>query len=221
MKSQRTNAFQLAIAGAVLVLVIICATFAWFAVGDHAFVNDISASVASPDVPSQLNSIQYKKGDDWELYDGGELSIIPGQEWAFKISFTAKTGDPLKINLSDLSASARVPETTSQDDGNQSEENKTEYTTVISDNMLSDVLEIEVYEVDKNGNETQIPDSSKALANGLMYEETITTDDGNVQTLSRIYKIKMKENAGNIYMDKLLSFVIGVTLGNESIDETT
>ena len=208
MKSQKTNAFQLAIAGGVLVLVLVCATFAWFAVGDHAWVNKIIASIASPDVPSQLNSIEYKSDGDWKTYDGGQLEMLPGQVWSFRIKFTAQPTDTITMTMSDISASFReIPKETENENDSQS---TTQFTVVTKGKMLSNVLQ---YRINPTENmpfsNVEVKDSSCTLISKQV-EEAYKSDNSYQYTY--VYELKLKEDAGNDYMDMLLSFVMDVNL---------
>lgn len=204
MKSQKTNAFQLAIAGGVLVLVLVCATFAWFAVGDHAWVNKIIASIASPDVPSQLNSIEYQDGSEWVTYNGGHLDIQPGQIYNFRVKFTAKETDKLTMALEDISASLRDPEA-AEDNGDENIEATTKFQVVTEENMLSDVLYIKL----NNGEFVPIPN------NGVIINNEPVDSSCNVKDTPQYvyeYQIKMLESADNTYAGKKLSFVMAISL---------
>ncbi len=204
MKSQKTNAFQLAIAGGVLVLVLVCATFAWFAVGDHAWVSKITASLASPDVPSQLNSIEYHDGSTWVGYNGDHLDIQPGQVYSFRVKFTAKEDDRLTMALSDISASLREPES-AEDNGDEVIEETTRFQVVEEENMLSDVLYIKL----NNGDFEPIPDDGKIVDNEKV---DLSRKDKNSPQYIYEYQIKMLESADTTYAGKKLSFVMSVSL---------
>lgn len=204
MKSQKTNAFQLAIAGGVLVLVLVCATFAWFAVGDHAWVSKITASLASPDVPSQLNSIEYHDGSEWVGYNGGHLDIQPGQAYSFRVKFTAKEDDRLTLSLSDISASLREPES-AEDNGDEVIEETTRFQVVEEENMLSDVLYIKL----NNGDFVPIPPDG-VIVNNEVVDPSCKVENSPQYVYE--YQIKMLESADNTYAGKKLSFVMSVSL---------
>ncbi|MBR4049037.1 MAG: hypothetical protein IKK09_00925 [Clostridia bacterium] len=204
MKSQKTNAFQLAIAGGVLVLVLVCATFAWFAVGDHAWVSKITASLASPDVPSQLNSIEYHDGSEWVGYNGGHLDIQPGQVYSFRVKFTAKEDDRLTMALSDISASLREPES-AEDNGDEVIEETTRFQVVTEENMLSDVLHIKL----NKGEYVPIP-SDGVIVNNKVVDPSCKVENSPQYVYE--YQIKMLESADNTYAGKKLSFVMAVSL---------
>ncbi len=221
MKSQKTNAFQLAIAGGVLVLVLVCATFAWFAVGDHAWVEKITASIASPDVPSQLNSIEYREGADWVVYNGGHLDIVPGQTYTFRIKFTAKKGDRISMSLNDISADLREPVSASEE-GNDTNEATTVYTPVLESLMLSDMLWYTLN--DENGEFKQLRPFGSTGSSLVILPETTVDENCKESEISMqytyVYQIRMDEKAGNEYMGKKLSFAMVVSLpNNETPDE--
>lgn len=222
MKSQKTNAFQLAVAGGVLVLVLVCATFAWFATGSHASVGQILAEVFAPKVPSQFNSIQYRESSDiWSNYNGQILEIVPGKEWEFKVYFTAKKKDKLTMKLTQISAELREPEsetettTSSVQGGDTTEAPVTPYNPVPDISGFSGKLLVSV-----NGGKfrpLEITDYSAVI---LPYEYEDEKDDGIIdedmpegQTQYEYkYTIKLAEDAGNEYMDKVLSFVLEADL---------
>ena len=205
MKSQKTNAFQLAIAGGVLVLVLVCATFAWFAVGDHAWVSKITASLTSPEVPSQLNSIEYHNGSTWVGYNGGHLDIQPGQVYSFRVKFTAKENDTLTMALTDISASLREPEAPDEENGDANVEETTKFQVVTDENMLSDVLQIKL-----NGGEYKpMPSDGKIVDNEPV---DLTRKEENSPQYVYEYQIKMLETADTTYAGKKLSFVLAVSL---------
>ena len=212
MKSQKTNAFQLAIAGGVLVLVLVCATFAWYAVGDHALVSRITATLKAPDVPSQLNSIEYYDGSTWVGYNGGHLDIQPGQAYTFRVKFTAREDDVLTMSLTDISASLREPETVTEE-GEENVEETTRFEVVTEEKMLSDVLYIKV----NDGDFVPLPSDGKIVDN-----ETVdpSRKDKNSPQYVYEYQIKMLESADNTYAGKKLSFVLAVSLpdGTEGDD---
>ena len=204
MKSQKTNAFQLAIAGGVLVLVLVCATFAWFAVGENAWVNRIVASLTSPEVPSQLNSIEYLDGSEWVGYNGGHLDIQPGQSYNFRVKFTAKETDTLTMALSDISASLREPES-AEDNGGTNTESTTAFQVVTEENMLSDVLYINL----NNSGFVPLP-SDGVIVNNKVVDPSCRVEDTPQYVYE--YQIKMLESADNTYAGKKLSFVLAVSL---------
>lgn len=208
MKSQKTNAFQLAIAGGVLVLVLVCATFAWFAVGDHAWVQKITASLTSPEVPSQLNSIEYLDGSEWVGYHGGHLDIQPGQVYSFRVKFTAKEDDRLTMALSDISASLREPES-AEDNGDEVIEETTKFQVVTEENMLSDVLYIKL----NKGEYVPIP-SDGVIVNNKVVDPSCRVE--NTPQYVYEYQIKMLETADKTYAGKKLSFVMSVSLPDET-----
>lgn len=210
MKSQKTNAFQLAIAGGVLVLVLVCATFAWFAVGDHAWVNKIIASIASPDVPSQLNSIEYKSDGDWKTYDGGQLEMLPGQVWSFRIKFTAQPTDTVTMTMRDISASFRELPEGDENENDGAAQSTTQFPIVTKDKMLSNVLQYRINPTENMSfSNVEVKDSSFTLISETV-KEIYKTDNSYQYTY--IYELKLKEDAGNDYMDMLLSFVMDVNL---------
>lgn len=209
MKSQKTNAFQLAIAGGVLVLVLVCATFAWFAVGDHAWVSKITASLASPDVPSQLNSIEYYDGSTWVGYNGDHLDIQPGQVYSFRVKFTAKEDDRLTMALSDISASLREPESPEEENGDDNNAATPDFEVVTEENMLSDVLYIKL----NNGEFVPIPSDGKIVDNKTV-ESSCRVE--NTPQYVYEYQIKMLETADKTYAGKKLSFVMSVSLPDET-----
>ena len=205
MKSQKTNAFQLAIAGGVLVLVLVCATFAWFAVGDHAWVSKITASLTSPEVPSQLNSIEYLDGSEWVGYHGGHLDIQPGQVYNFRVKFTAKETDTLTMALSDISASLREPENPDEENGDTNVEETTKFQIVTEENMLSEVLQISL----NKGEFTAMPDDGIIVNNKTVDP---ACKQGDTPQYVYEYQIKMLESADNTYAGKKLSFVMSINL---------
>ena len=219
MKSQKTNAFQLAVAGGVLVLVLVCATFAWFATGGNfATVSQILASVSSPKVPSQFNAIQYRESSDiWSNYNGQILEIVPGKEWEFKVYFTAKENDKLTMKLTQISAELREPEsetetTTSsvQGDGT-TEAPATPYEPVPDISGLSGKLLVSVN--DGEFKPLVIEDYSAVIVPNDVDDGIIDEDLPEGQTQYEYkYTIKLDENAGNEYMDKVLSFVLEADL---------
>lgn len=208
MKSQKTNAFQLAIAGGVLVLVLVCATFAWFAVGDHAWVQKITASLTPPEVPSQLNSIEYLDGSEWVGYHGGHLDIQPGQVYSFRVKFTAKEDDRLTMALSDISASLREPES-AEDNGDEVIEETTKFQVVTEENMLFDVLYIKL----NKGEYVPIP-SDGVIVNNKVVDPSCRVE--NTPQYVYEYQIKMLETADKTYAGKKLSFVMSVSLPDET-----
>ncbi|MBR6620650.1 MAG: hypothetical protein IKK85_09920 [Clostridia bacterium] len=218
MKSQKTNAFQLAVAGGVLVLVLVCATFAWFAVGNHASVGQILASVSSPKVPSQFNSIQYEQSNNiWSTYNGQHLELVPGKTWRFKVYFTAQPTDTLKMSLSQISAELREPQTESDvQEGTETTAAPVDiYNPVVEENMLSKVLLVSV-----NGGAFQsIDELAGDGASALIFNGVVGEKPENATQYEYTYEIKMDENAGNIYMDKVLSFVLEADLITEESGE--
>lgn len=219
MKSQKTNAFQLAVAGGVLVLVLVCATFAWFAVGNHASVGQILASVSSPKVPSQFNSIQYEQSNNiWSTYNGQHLELVPGKTWRFKVYFTAQPTDTLKMSLSQISAELREPQTESdvQEEGTETTAAPVDiYNPVVEENMLSKVLLVSV-----NGGAFQsIDELAGDGASALIFNGVVGEKPENATQYEYTYEIKMDENARNIYMDKVLSFVLEADLITEESGE--
>ena len=213
MKSQKTNAFQLAIAGGVLVLVLVCATFAWFAVGDHAWVNKITATLKAPDVPSQLNSIEYHDGSTWVGYNGDHLDIQPGQVYTFRVKFTAKEDDVLTMALTDISASLREPETVAEE-GEENVEETTKFEVVTEENMLSDVLYINL----NNGGFKPLPSDGKIVDNEKVDP---SRKDANSPQYVYEYQIKMLESADHTYAGKKLSFVLAVSLPDATEGDDT
>ncbi len=114
MKSQKTNAFQLAVAGGVLVLVLVCATFAWFAAGDFSFIRGILAGMTPHEIPTQINQVEYSPtggsdATDWAVYNGSMLDIEPGQTHHFRVKFTALGTDVFTLNLNNIDSSYRAP----------------------------------------------------------------------------------------------------------------
>ena len=96
MKDMKKNSVQLVIAGIVVVLVAICSTFAWYAIGDRSKVSDIGAVMKSPTTEESIDSgiseiqIYDPVSENWETYDGEiPLSFIPGQSYSFKVLFKA------------------------------------------------------------------------------------------------------------------------------------
>ncbi len=96
MKDMKKNSVQLVIAGIVVVLVAICGTFAWYAVGNFSTVKNISFSMSSPtteeSIDSGISEIQIYDPDsrNWEKYDGEiPLGFVPGQFYRFKVLFNA------------------------------------------------------------------------------------------------------------------------------------
>lgn len=220
MKSQKTNAFQLAIAGGVLVLVLVCATFAWFAVGDHAWVNPFEVGISSPDVPSQLNSIEYWEGEEWVVYNGGHLDILPGQTYTFRIKFTAREGDKISMSFNDISADLREP-VSSSEEGTDSNEQPIVYTPVTKELMLSDVLWYTLN--DEDGEFKQIrpygsEDTSLTILPETVVDETCKESENSMQ-YTYVYQIRMDESAGNEYMGEKLSFALVVNLPKSETPE--
>ncbi len=96
MKTMKTNTVQLIIAGIVVVLVAVCATFAWYAVGSFSKVSHITANMESPSteagIESGISEIQIYDPENsrWNTYDGEiPLSFVPGQSYSFKVLFKA------------------------------------------------------------------------------------------------------------------------------------
>lgn len=96
MKAQKTNTVQLIIAGFVVVLVAVCATFAWYASGDRSWVEGIFAKMESPSTEESIDSgiseiqIYDPVSENWENYDGAiPLDFVPGQSYSFKVLFNA------------------------------------------------------------------------------------------------------------------------------------
>ena len=212
MKSQKTNAFQLAVAGGVLVLVLVCATFAWFAVGNLATVSQILASVSSPKVPSQFNSIQYEQSNNiWSTYSGQHLELVPGKTWKFKVYFTAQPTDTLKMSLSQISAELREPQTENdvQEEGTETTAAPVDiYNPVVEENMLSKVMLVSV-----NGGAFQNIDELAGDGEAaVIFNGVVGQKPENATQYEYTYEIKMAENAGNIYMNKVLSFVLEADL---------
>lgn len=214
MKSQKTNAFQLAIAGGVLVLVLVCATFAWFAVGDHAWVSKITASLTPPEVPSQLNSIEYQSGDYWVPYDGSHLDIEPGKAYTFRVKFTAKENDPVTIAMRDFSVTFR--EATSADSETESGEATTEYKVVTEPLMLSDMLEYRLNPKSEEDTFVKLPVDKATNSAVIVNNEVVdsTCKIGETLQYCYVYEIRLSGDAGNDYMGKKLSFVMTVDLPN-------
>lgn len=218
MKSQKTNAFQLAVAGGVLALVLVCATFAWFSSGDHSWVSKIAATIATPSVPSQLNSIEYREGESWKNYGGDVLEVVPGQEWQFRINFTAKKGEVLEVIMSGLSASLREKEeeesvSSSQDDSTAESTTKETTTVVTEANMLSEVLEIKINDGEYN---PLVPSDGH-----IVLRENVGDPDDEFNHHTYTYTIRMKPEAKNLYMDKVISFLMDVTVSGKSVTEET
>ncbi len=206
MKGQKTNAFQLTIAGAVLVLVLVCATFAWFAVGDRAVVNKILASISSPEVPSQVNSIEYVSSDGtWKSYDGDALEILPGQIWKFRVKFTASETDTVTMTMRDISAKLREIESTTAGSSDETQSSPS-YTPVTEDDMLTDMLLVKVNEKD----DFKVIDVKGTTAELISETVDSSCKAQNSPQYTYVYEIKMSEEAGNKYMDKALSFILEV-----------
>lgn len=220
MKSQKTNAFQLAVAGGVLVLVLVCATFAWFASGNFATVSQILASVSAPDVPSQFNSIQYENASGiWVAYNGQELELEPGKTWKFQVYFTAKETDTLTMTLNQISAQLRKSEeiSTTKPQTDSEETSKvpvTAYAVVTEDQMLSDVLLVKIN--DGEFEPLDINGSSAVIVNN----KEVGKKPSDQQQYIYTYEIKMAESAGNDYMDKVLSFVLEANLTSQDSTES-
>ena len=96
MKDMKKNTVQLIIAGAVVVLVALTGTFAWFASGDRSWVKGIGAKFESPTTEESIDSgiseiqIYDPVSDNWEKYDGEiPLNFVPNQSYIFKVLFTA------------------------------------------------------------------------------------------------------------------------------------
>lgn len=96
MKTMKTNTVQLIIAGVVVVLVAVCATFAWYAAGSFSKVSHIGAKMESPSteagIESGISEIQIYDPENsrWNTYDGEiPLSFVPGQSYSFKVLFKA------------------------------------------------------------------------------------------------------------------------------------
>lgn len=108
MKTKKTNAVQLVVAGIALVFVAICGTFAWFAVSEASRVNKIEANAASPSIESGFGEIQIYDPTlkDWVEYDGEDpLSFIPGQSYSFRVTFYAGDSQHVWLRLNDITDS--------------------------------------------------------------------------------------------------------------------
>lgn len=106
MKTQKTNTIQLIIAGFVVVLVAVCATFAWYASGDRSWVEGIFAKMESPSTEESIDSgiseiqIYDPVSENWENYDGEiPLDFVPGQLYNFKVLFKADRSQQVWLRL--------------------------------------------------------------------------------------------------------------------------
>ena len=106
MKTQKTNTIQLIIAGFVVVLVAVCATFAWYASGDRSWVKGIFANMESPSteesIDSGISEIQIYDPDKgtWVEYDDEiPLEFVPGQFYNFKVLFNADASQHTWLRL--------------------------------------------------------------------------------------------------------------------------
>lgn len=234
MKSQKTNAFQLAVAGAVLVLVLVCATFAWFAVGDHAFVNKILASISSPEIPAQINSIEYSPtggadATDWSSYNGEKLTIEPGKVLHFRVSFTAAQTDNVEMNLINIDGSYRQPETTTEGEtttspSGEGETQSTQPATTLPATdtaaKLAAMLEYRVHPDAQSAFTKLSLESDNRTANILEPAQVESKYLSGVQYVY-YYDIKMSDEASNEYMNSEISFdiILGFSNSVESADQ--
>lgn len=229
MKGQKTNAFQLAIAGAVLVLVLVCATFAWFASGHGAWVKSIVAQISSPSIPAQLNYIEYsptggEEAEDWAPYDGEILPIEPGQEWHFRVAFNAASSDKIQMRLVNIHNENRLPEKPEEGDDTGSSSGEGE--------SPDDA------ESGKEPASTLAPTDTPALLAGVLEYRVNSNNDDDYKTLSLeagnrtaviygpkqvggtgpsymyYYDIKMSEGAGNEYMNQDFSCDLELIFGS-------
>ncbi len=193
MKSQRTNAFQLMVAGAVLVLVLVCGTFAWFAVGNFSNLRNVLASIGNAGIPNQLNSIQYSEnGESWEEYDGQKLAMEPGKVWYFRAGFTAGDGTAVRMSLVNIDGTYREPvKPSSEEDG--SAETAT-LPTAAAAAKFTEVLE---YRLGQNNDAafTKLAlEADNRTAVIMPAKQAVSFPKEGVQYLS-YYQIKMSEEA--------------------------
>ena len=106
MKDMKKNTMQLVIAGIVVVLVALCGTFAWYAVGNRSVLRSIGAKMESPtteeSIDSGISEIQIYDpiSDNWKNYDGEiPLDFVPGQSYSFKVLFNADTSQHTWLRL--------------------------------------------------------------------------------------------------------------------------
>lgn len=218
MKGQKTNAFQLAIAGGVLVLVLICATFAWFALSDSAFVNQIKANASSPSVPdNQVNKIQYSptggaEATDWTDYDPSEsLGFIPGQEYHFRVMYTTEDAGTVTMKLTKLTDEYREPPeetiTETVSDGSEPTQEATERPTeefvpIIGENSLTKIIQY------STGNSDNPEYSDLEITNFEAKLDTFTVEKGGLHSF--YYSLYMPGGIENVeyknYMNRELSF---------------
>ncbi len=214
MKSQKTNAFQLAIAGAVLVLVLACSTFAWIAIVNSADVRGIFATLGAHAAPNQVNYIKYSEdGENWLTYDGQNLELEPGKQWRFEVGFTADDDAVMKMYLDNFSSTLRLP--TDEDDGEQGEA-----ATLSAEGDAVDLKNVLMYRMNPSDKSPYLPltfdeNGGSALIWGPANPDTSFKKDG--QYVYR-YDLKLSEEAGSEYEGLTLSFDLLIPF-NQTVEE--
>lgn len=210
MKGQKSNAFQLAVAGGVLLLVLVCATFAWFAASNFAFVRQIQTLLSGPSMPdNQVNQIQYSptggaEATDWTDYDPStQLSFIPGQEYHFRVVYTTEAAGNITMKLIKLTDMYRNPQqenngTPDEDDAGESAE---PFESIIGEHSLVNILQYSTG--------TGTAQYSPLVLNGSEAKlSTFGVDNGGIHYF--YYSLYMPGELENVefknYMNRALSF---------------
>lgn len=204
MKSQKTNAFQLMVAGAVLVLVLVCGTFAWFAVGSHANLRGLLATISHSGIPNQLNSIHYSEdGENWQKYDGQSLAMEPGKVWYFKAGFTATVDSAVGMKLVNIDGSYRAPVETSTNEGEE-----IEITTLPPSDSVARLAEVLQYRVNPTGADSFTDLTLQEGNRTATILPAAVVDPNRKEGVQYVYyyELKMKEGATTDYSDLSLSF---------------
>lgn len=214
MKSHKTNAFQLAVAGGVLVLVLICATFAWFAVSNTAVVRQFLANVAVPEIQSQLNQIEYSPtggadAADWAVYNGDPLDIEPGQTLHFRVKFTATETQAVSMKLINIADYHREPVT--YDETQTGEESSTVEATTLADTetaaLLAGILQYSIGADSTDFSSLTLDSTNRAASLGTYKVSDMPYSTGQYICY---YNIKMPGGLENVdysdYMNLKLSF---------------
>ena len=198
MKDMKKNTVQLIIAGAVVVLVAICATFAWYASGDRSRVSGIVFNMESPSteeaIDSGISEIQiYNPAQGiWDVYDGEiPLDFVPGQSYSFKILFKADPSQHTWLRLTGFEEPA---------EGTTALINALEYSVKFTSGDEDNYNRFTIDHKEENKPYAELI-SSKPVSE-------FAEKDGNMYVL--YYNIQLPGTAGNEYSDQ--SFTADVEL---------
>lgn len=198
MKDMKKNTIQLIIAGAVVVLVALCGTFAWYASGNFSRVSGITFKMEAPTTEEAIDSgiseiqIYDPASGNWSEYDGEiPLNFVPGQSYSFKVIFKADASQHTWLRLTGFEEPA---------EGSSALINALEYSVKFASGGTDDYSRFEIKHKEENKPYVELI-SSKSVSE-------FTKEEGNKYVL--YYSIQLPGTAGNEYFDQ--SFTADVEL---------